>query len=98
LAGTASVQFSEAAACAAVWFRLMAAPVPSTGVVAMSPSFVVAIGPLANELAGGTVAPVPVVAVEVALALALALADGLAVALADPDAVGLADAVGVPPW
>ncbi|HXT90630.1 MAG TPA: hypothetical protein VN714_15365 [Trebonia sp.] len=70
---------------------LMAAPVPSTGVVATSPSCVVAIGPLANELAGGTAAPVPVVAVEVALALALA--DGLAV----PDAVGLADAVGVPP-
>ncbi len=90
-AGTASEQFSEAAASAAVWFMLMAAPVPSTGVVARSPSCVVATGPLANELAGGTVAPVPVVAVEVALALALA--DGLAV----PDAVGLADVVGVPP-
>jgi len=72
----------------------MAAPVPSTGVVATSPSCLVAIGPLANELAAGTVAPAPVVAVEVALALA----DGLAVALAVPDAVGLADAVGVPPW
>jgi hypothetical protein len=50
---------------------------------------------LANELAAGTVAPVPVVAVEVALALGVA--DPLAVALATADPVGLADAVGVPP-
>ena len=53
LAGTAIEQFIEAAAWAAVWFMLIAAPVPSTGVVATSPSVVVATAPLANELAGG---------------------------------------------
>ena len=35
-AGTARVQFPEAAAAAAVWFRLMALPAPSTGTVAAS--------------------------------------------------------------
>jgi flagellar motor component MotA len=85
LAGTASEQFSEAAAWAAVWFRLMAAPVPSTGVVAMSPSVVVAMAPLANELAGGTAAAVPV---ALGVAVALAVADPLAVGVADALAVG----------
>src|SRR5271165_3007666 len=87
LAGTASVQFIDAAACAAVWFKLMTLPAPSTGAVATSPSWNWAIRPLANELAGATAAA--------------ALADGLAVplaaALADADAVGLAVADGLPP-
>ena len=38
LAGTVRVQFIDAAASAAVWFRLIAAPVPSTGTVARLPS------------------------------------------------------------
>jgi hypothetical protein len=67
---------------------LMAAPVPSTGVVATSPSVLVAMAPLANELAGGTAAAVPV-----ALALALALGVAVALAEADPEAVGVADAL-----
>jgi hypothetical protein len=78
----------EAAAWAALWFMLMAAPVPSTGVVAMSPSVLVAIAPLANELAGGTAAADPV-------ALALALGVAVALAVADPLAVGVADALAV---
>jgi hypothetical protein len=46
LAGTASEQFIEAAAWAAVWCGLTAAPVPpSTGVVATSPSCPVAAAP-----------------------------------------------------
>ena len=78
-AGTAIEQFMDAAACAAVWVRLMAAPVPSTGAVATSPSCLKAVWPLANEFAGATAAPVPVVLVAVALAdaLALALADAV---------------------
>src|ERR1700751_5939272 len=71
LAGTASEQFIEAAARAAGWFLLMA------GFVARSPSVWVAIWPLANELAGGTVA------VLEGLAVGLAVADALAVAIAD---------------
>jgi hypothetical protein len=67
---------------------LIAAPVPSTGVVATSPSWVVATAPLSNELAGGTAAALPV---ALALALALGVADALAVA--DPEAVGVADAL-----
>jgi hypothetical protein len=86
LAGTASEQFIEAAAWAAVWFMLMAAPVPSTGVVAMSPSVLAAMAPLANELAGGTAAADPV---------ALALGVAVALAVADPEAVGVADALAV---
>ena len=38
LAGTIRVQFIDAAACAAVWFRFIALPAPSTGVVARLPS------------------------------------------------------------
>ena len=38
LAGTVRVQFIDAAASAAVWFRFIASPVPSTGTVARSPS------------------------------------------------------------
>src|ERR1700744_1369743 len=53
LAGTASEQFSEAAASADVCCVLIAAPVPSTGLVATSPSWAVATAPPANELAGG---------------------------------------------
>jgi hypothetical protein len=71
------VQFIDAAACAGVWFRLMAAPVPSTGAAATSPSLKLATGPLAKEFAGATAAPVPVVLVAVALADALALADAV---------------------
>jgi hypothetical protein len=67
---------------------LIAAPVPSTGVVATSPSVWAATAPVSNELAGGTAAALPV-----ALALALGVADALAVA--DPEAVGVADALAV---
>ena len=63
----------DAAACAAVWVRLMAAPVPSTGAVATSPSCLKAVWPLANEFAGATAAPR-------AGSPPLALADGLALA------------------
>jgi hypothetical protein len=96
-----SEQFIEAAASAAVWFRLIAAPVPSTGAVATSPSWKAASAPPANELAGGTVVPVPVVVVVVGLALpvAVALVVGLALVLAlavpDADADVGTDAVGV---
>src|SRR5260370_42346332 len=56
--GTVSVQFNDATACAAVWFRLMAAPVPSTGLVATSPSWRNAVCPLAKLAAGApTAAP-----------------------------------------
>ena len=100
LAGTVSEQFSEAAASAAVWLRLMAAPVPSTGAVATSPSCVVASAPPANELAGGTVVPVLVVglALAVAVALVVGLALAVAVALAVPDAVTEAVGVGKVLW
>src|SRR5260370_42062856 len=54
LFGTVSGQFKDAAACAAVWFRLIAAPVPSTGVVATSPSWRNAVRPLAKFGAAGT--------------------------------------------
>src|SRR3984957_14578241 len=56
LFGTVSVQFIDVAASAAVWFRLIAAPVPSTGLVARSPSGKKAVGPLAKVAAGGTTA------------------------------------------
>jgi len=78
LAGTASEQFIDAAAWAGVWFRLIAAPVPSTGAVATSPSLNVAVGPLANELAGATVAAAAPFAAAGAEELALADALGLA--------------------
>jgi hypothetical protein len=65
----------------------MAAPVPSTGAVATSPSEKEAIWPLANWAAGATVvAP-----------LAEGLAEPLAVALALAEGLALAEAVGVPP-
>jgi hypothetical protein len=70
----------------------MAAPVPSTGLVATSPSWAVAIAPPANELAGGTVAGV--LALVLGLAEAVELAVALAVAVPGADAVGLAEAVG----
>ena len=38
LAGTVRVQFIDTVACAAIWFRLIALPAPSTGTVARSPS------------------------------------------------------------
>ena len=76
----------------------MAAPVPSTGAVATSPSWKVAIAPPANELAGATVVPVLVVGLALVLAVALVLGLALAVAAsarraadADTDAVGVAD-------
>src|SRR6516165_1185974 len=78
LAGTVSVQFIDAAACAGVWFRLMALPAPSTGAVATSPICLKAIAPAANELAGATAAAAPVPAAAVALAEAEAVADGVA--------------------
>src|SRR6202042_1089198 len=89
LFGTVSVQFSDAAAWSAFWFRLMAAPVPSTGLVARSPSWLKAIRPVAKLGAAGTAAATA--------ALLLALADGqgeaeaLAAAAGLPDAAGLAD-------
>src|SRR5580692_11151978 len=89
LLGTVSVQFIDAAACAAVWFRLMAAPVPSTGLVATSPSWRKAVCPLAKLAAGATTAA--------ATAPALPVPDGqgeaeaLAAAAGLPDAAGLAD-------
>jgi hypothetical protein len=89
LAGTASVQFIEAAACAAVWFRLMgvAPAAPLTGAVATSPSWDWAVLPLANEFAGATVAAAPVL-VAVAEADAVAVVDAVALAEADGLAVG----------
>jgi hypothetical protein len=38
LAGTVRLQFIDAVACAAVWFRFIALPAPSTGAVARLPS------------------------------------------------------------
>jgi hypothetical protein len=90
LLGTVSVQFIDVAACAAVWFRLMAAPVPSTGLVARSPSGKKAVGPLALLGAGGTAAAAAV-AVPVGAALALAVAQGVGDADGLPDAAGLPD-------
>jgi hypothetical protein len=54
---------------------LIAAPVPSRGAVATSPSLTVETGPLANEFAGATVAGV------------LAVADGDGLAAEDADAL-----------
>ena len=87
-AGTVSVQFIDAAACAAVWFRLMAAPVPSTGFVATSPSCRNATCPLAKLGAGGTTAA------AAGSPLEDAQGDGEAAGLAAaalPDAAGLPD-------
>src|SRR5947207_4563975 len=75
------VQFPEFAAWSAFCCRLMAAPVPSTGVVATSPSRKRATAPLAKELAGATAAPEPA-------------AGALAVGAAVPPVVGVADAPG----
>jgi hypothetical protein len=70
------VQFIDAAACAAVWFRLIgvAPAAPLTGAVATSPSLNAATAPVANVFAGATV----VVVLVVGLALADADADGVA--------------------
>jgi len=57
--------------------------VPSTGVVATSPSWKKATGPLANEFAGATAVVDP-------LAFALAEAPAVADPLADADVLGLA--------
>src|SRR5579872_884237 len=87
LFGTVRVQFIDAAACAAVWFRLIAAPVPSTGLVATSPSWKNAVRPLALLGAGATAA-------AATAAPPLALADGHGAALAAaaglPETAGLA--------
>src|SRR4051794_1488795 len=77
------VQLSELAASSAFCCMLMAAPVPSTGVVATSPSGKRATAPLAKELAGATAAAEPA-----AGALALAVGAGV------PPVVGVADAPG----
>jgi hypothetical protein len=77
------VQFIDAAACAGVWFRLMALPAPSTGAVATSPSRNWAIRPAANELAGATAAAAAPLAAGLAVPLAAALADAVGLALAD---------------
>jgi hypothetical protein len=70
---------------------LMAAPLPSTGVVATSPSCLNADGPFANELAVGTAAALPP-AVGTAVPLALALGVALAVGLGrKPNADDLSD-------
>src|SRR5580658_6514136 len=76
LFGTVRVQFNDAAACAAVWFMLIAAPVPSTGSVARSPSGKKAVCPLAKVAAGGTTALV-VAGSVLALAHGVADAGGL---------------------
>src|ERR1035438_3498310 len=76
LAGTVRVQFIDAAASAAVWFRLIALPAPSTGAVARLPSCCLATWPLAKLAAGGTPAAAAVAAA--AGAAAEALPDGLA--------------------
>src|SRR6516165_2369620 len=91
LAGTVIVQFIDAAACAAVWFRLMAAPVPSTGLAARSPSEKNAVRPLAKLGAGGTTAaatPAPELVDGQGAGDALAAA---AAGLPEPEAAGLAD-------
>src|SRR5579859_5228581 len=88
LAGTVIVQFIDAAACAAVWFRLIAAPVPSTGLVARSPSRKNAVRPVAKLGAAGTAAVAPVPAL--ALAVGQGAADALAAAAGLPEAAGLA--------
>jgi hypothetical protein len=95
------VQFIDVAASAAVWFRLIAAPVPSTGLVARSPSGKKAVGPLAKVAAGGTTAAATA---GLALPLALALAEGQGVADAEalataavlPEGAGLPDGAGLP--
>ena len=93
LFGTVSVQFIDVAASAAVWFRLIAAPVPSTGLVARSPSGKKAVGPLAKVAAGGTTAAATAgLALPLALPLPLALAEGQGAA----DAEALASAAGLP--
>jgi len=87
------VQFIDVAAAAAVWFRLIAAPVPSTGLVARSPSGKNAVGPLAKVAAGATTALVAgsVLALADGHGDADADAEGLATGEALPDAAGLAD-------
>ena len=80
------MQFSDVAASAGVWFRLMAAPVPSTGSVARSPIWLKAIGPLAKAAAGGTTA----LAVALALAVVVGSAGRLCAGAAEALAAGAA--------
>src|SRR5580704_11226369 len=84
LAGTVRVQFIDARACAAVWFRLIALPAPSTGTVARLPSWRKAVCPLANVAAGGTAA-------AAAAAVVLGVAAAAAAAPPDAPADGLAE-------
>src|SRR6185437_3002462 len=72
LAGTVREQFPDAAACAALWFRLIALPAPSTGAFATSPSCRKAIWLL--PLAGAAVTAASTAAGEAAAAAAVALA------------------------
>src|SRR5215813_5934752 len=62
LAGTVRVQLPDAAAWAAVWFRLIALPAPSTGAVATLPSWRKAVCPVALLGAAGTAAAAAAVA------------------------------------
>src|SRR5262249_12440002 len=80
LAGTVSVQFSEFAASAAVWVRLIAAPVGSTGLVAMP-------GRPASGFTAGAAAAAAGVAVDAAADAPLGYGAGDAGALA-PAAAG----------
>ena len=91
LAGTARLQFPDAAASAAVWFRFIALPAPSTGAVATSPSWRKAVCPLA-KLAAGATAAAAAAAVVVGVAAAAALAGALWAADAQGAAVAAAAA------
>ncbi|HXT89998.1 MAG TPA: hypothetical protein VN714_12165, partial [Trebonia sp.] len=74
---------------------LMAAPVPSTGLVARSPSWKAAVRPLANVAAGATAAAAPVAdALGEALALGAALPDADAEADADAGPTRFTSTVG----
>ena len=75
------MQFPDAAACVAFWFRLMAFPSPSTGNPATSPMGRLASGPLAYDL-GLTGTLGPAIAVAVGAAVAAAVDDGHGAALA----------------
>jgi hypothetical protein len=85
------VQFIDVAACAAVWFRLMAAPVPSTGLVARSPSGKNAVCPLAKVAAGATATAGSALELADGQGEAETEAEALAAAAGLPDTAGLAD-------
>ena len=89
-AGAVMVQVPDAAAWAAVWFRLSALPAPSTGALARLPSCRKAVWPLALLAAGATAAAAAVaVALVVGDAAATApLADGHGAAAALPLTAG----------